>query len=216
MFGEKPSYEQLLNEIQQLDKTHTVWFISRLNMLLALGRFRSEDVIPIQHFLLGLLIDEALLEKLKKTFGSERLDERQPFHSLQFLSLLKLILLEAGKTGNKRPDSDRNVGHALGRCLIMANDLLSSDEGLRAVRSDRPSKKRRRLALLLQVGSGFEVNNPPDIMTSVVRSELIFGASFGAKASNPSILNGISLTTIQSWMILMSTTQSSLYSTTKS
>jgi hypothetical protein len=37
MFGERPSYEELLNQIRQFDKTHTVWFLSRLNMLLALG-----------------------------------------------------------------------------------------------------------------------------------------------------------------------------------
>lgn len=175
IFSERPSYDELLNEIRQFDKTHTAWFISRLNMLLALGRFHSQAIIPIQKLMLGLLIDEELLDKLKKTFGTERIDERQPFHSLQFLLLLKLVLLEAGKTGARRPDSDRNAGYALGRCLLMANDLLSSDKGLKAIRADRASEKRRRLALLLQVGSGFEVNNPPDIVAGVARSELIFG-----------------------------------------
>lgn len=175
MFGERPSHEELLNQIRQFDKTHTVWFLSRLNMLLALGRFHSENVIAIQKLMLGLLIDEELLDRMKKTFGTERIDERQPFHSLQFLLLLKLVLLEAGKTGNRRPDSDRQAGHALGRCLLMANDLLSSDKGLHAIRSDRVSEKRRRLALLLQMGSGMEVNNPPDIVVGVARSELIFG-----------------------------------------
>lgn len=89
--------------------------------------------------------------------------------------LLKLVLIEAGKTGNRRPDSDREASYALGRCLIMANDLLSSDEGIRAIRSKRPSQNRRRLALLLQLGSSFEVNNPPDIVASVARSEILFG-----------------------------------------
>jgi hypothetical protein len=175
MFGERPSLEQLLVEVRQFDKTQTVWFLSRLNMLLALGRFHSNNVIPIQNVMLGLLVDEELLEQLKKTFRTERIDERQPFHSLQFLLLLKLVLLEGEKTGNKRPDSDRTAAYTLGRCLIMTNDMLFTDERLRAIRPDRPSEKRRRLALLLQVGSGFEVNNPPDIVTSVARSDLIFG-----------------------------------------
>jgi hypothetical protein len=52
-------------------RTHTAWFISRLNMLLALGRFHSQEVIPIQKLMLGLQVDEELLEKLKKTFGTE-------------------------------------------------------------------------------------------------------------------------------------------------
>lgn len=175
MFGVRPSHDELLQEIRQFDKTHTAWFISRLNMLLALGRFHSQEVIPIQKLLLGLLIDQELLDKLKKTFGTERIDERQPFHSLQFLLLLRLVLLEAGKTGSKRPDSDQDAGHALGRCLLMANDLLSSEKGLKAIRSDRASEMRRRLALLLQVGPGLEVNNPPDIVAGVARSEMLFG-----------------------------------------
>jgi hypothetical protein len=175
MFGERPSFDELLKEIRQFDKTNAAWFIVRLNMLLALGRFHSQEIIPIQKLMLDLLIDEELLDKLKKTFGTERIDERQPFHSLQFLLLLKLVLLEAGKTGSRRPDSDRQAGYTLGRCLLMANDLLSSDKGLHAIRSDRASEKRRRLALLLQTGSGMEVNNPPDIVASVARSELMFG-----------------------------------------
>src|SRR6266566_4192058 len=79
MFGGRPSYDELLNEIRQFDKTHTAWFISRLNMLLALGRFHSQEIIPIQKLMLGLLIDEELLDKLKKTFGTERIEERTDF-----------------------------------------------------------------------------------------------------------------------------------------
>jgi hypothetical protein len=175
MFGERPSYEHLLEEIRQFDKTQTAWFLARLDMLLALGRAHSEDVIPIQKRMLGLLVDDELLAKMQKTFATERMDERQCFHSLQFLLLLKLVLLEGEKTGKRRPDSDQAAGFALGRCLLMANDLLSSDEGLRSINSGRPSEKRRRLALLLQVGSGLEVNNPPDVMTSVARSEVLYG-----------------------------------------
>src|SRR2546430_8675916 len=51
----------------------------------SLGRFHSEDVIAIQKLTLELLVDEDLLERLKKRFGPERMDERQCFHSLQFL-----------------------------------------------------------------------------------------------------------------------------------
>ena len=37
------------------------------------------------------------------------------------------------------------------------------------------SKIKRAVALQLQVGSGLEVNNPPAINTSMVRSDTIFG-----------------------------------------
>lgn len=154
VFGERPSYDQLLNEVRQFDKTHTAWFLSRLNMLLALGRFHSENVIPIQRVMLELLTDEEMSERLKKTFGAERLDERQCFHSLQLLLLLKVVLLEGEKTGNRRPDSDREAGYALGRCLVMANDLLSSDERLRAIRSGRPQRKEEDLLCYSKLARG--------------------------------------------------------------
>ena len=110
VFGERPSLKDLLHEVRQFDKTHTAWFLSRLNLLLTLGRFHSQDVIPIQRELLTLLIDADLLQRLQKTFATERIDERQPFHSLQFLSLLKLVLLEGEKTGNRRPDFRQGGG----------------------------------------------------------------------------------------------------------
>ena len=70
---------------------------------------------------------------------------------------------------------DIDAAHRLGRCLIMANDFLFTPENLRHIRRERPSIKRKRIALQLQVGSGLEVNNPPPIYTSIVRSEMIFG-----------------------------------------
>lgn len=66
MFGTRPSYDDLLQEIRQFDKTHTAWFISRLNMLLALGRFHSQEMTPIQNLMLGLLVDKELLSKIER------------------------------------------------------------------------------------------------------------------------------------------------------
>jgi len=88
---------------------------------------------------------------------------------------MKMFAVEGTKTGGLRPDMDINASHRLGRCLIMANDFLFTPENLRHIRRERPSIKRKRIALQLQVGSGLEVNNPPMINTSIVRSEMIFG-----------------------------------------
>jgi hypothetical protein len=57
----------------------------------------------------------------------------------------------------------------------MVNDFLSTPENLRLVGSSRTSKRLRKVALQLQVGSGLEVNNPPAIHASIVRSDKIFG-----------------------------------------
>jgi hypothetical protein len=177
MFGKHPTKAELLEEIRPLDRLHSVWLLARINVLLALGRIHSTEkqTVQLQTYLVNLLIGEDLFQDLKRRFGAERLENRQPFHSLQILTLMKMFALEGTKNGGLRPDMDIDAAHRLGRCLIMANDFLFTPENLRHIRRERPSIKRKRIALQLQVGSGLEVNNPPTINTSIVRSEMIFG-----------------------------------------
>jgi hypothetical protein len=177
MFGKHPTEAELIEEIRPLDRLHSVWLLARINILLALGRIHSteERTVRLQTYLVNLLVGDELFQDLKRKFGAERLEKRQPFHSLQILTLMKMITLEGTKGGGLRPDIDINAAHRLGRCLVMANDFLYTPENLRLLRRERPSLKRKRIALQLQVGSGLEVNNPPTINTSIVRSEMIFG-----------------------------------------
>jgi hypothetical protein len=176
MFGCRPTEEMLAGEVRLLDRLHTVWLLARINILLGLSRSRPEQlsVVQLQTYLVNLLIDEPLFQHLKDRFGGEHLAVRQPFHSLQILTLIKRMVLDGAKTGGQRPDQEMEAAHRLGRCLIMTNDLLLSEESARAVRSDRPSTMRKRIALQLQLGPGYEVNNPPEIAASIVRSEIIF------------------------------------------
>lgn len=177
MFGKHPTKAELIEEIRPLDRLHSAWLLARINILLALGRIHSTEkqTVKLQTYLVNLLIGEELFQDLKRRFGAERLEKRQPFHSLQILTLIKMFALEGTKDGGLRPDMDIDAAHRLGRCLIMANDFLFTPENLRHIRRERPSIKRKRIALQLQVGSGLEVNNPPTINTSIVRSEMIFG-----------------------------------------
>jgi len=177
LFGKHPTEADLIDQIRPLDRLHSVWLLARINILLALDRFHSDEkrTVQLQRYLVNLLIGEELFQDLKRRFGSERLEERQPFHSLQVLTLMKMIVLEGAKSGGLRPDIDIDAAHRLGRCLIMANDFLFTPEHMRHIRRERPSINRKRIALQLQVGSGLEVNNPPTINTSIVRSEIIFG-----------------------------------------
>jgi hypothetical protein len=177
MFGKHPTKAELVDQIRPLDRLHSVWLLARINILLALGRIHPTEkrTVQLQTYLVNLLIGEELFQELRKKFGSERLVKRQPFHSLQILTLMKMIAMEGTKTGGMRPDIDMGAAHRLGRCLIMANDFLFTPENLRHIRRERPSMKKKRVALQLQMGSGLEVNNPPTINTSIVRSEMIFG-----------------------------------------
>jgi hypothetical protein len=88
--------------------------------------------------------------------------------------LMKKVVLEGARTGGLRPDTEREAALRLGRCLMMVNDFLFTEGSARATRADRKSTRRRRIALQLQVGPGLEVNNPPTIEKSIVRTDMIF------------------------------------------
>ena len=179
MFGSHPTEAELIEQVRPLDRFHSLWLLARINLLLALDRFNEHmnerRTAKLQTYLVNLLVDEELFENLKRKFGPERLEDRQPFHFLQVLTLMKKIAIEGAKEGGLRPDADREAAYRLGRCLIMANDFLFAPEYLRAIRRGRPSIKKKRIALQLQVGAGLEVANPPAINTSIVRSDVIFG-----------------------------------------
>ena len=175
-FGVRPTEDQLLDQIRHLDRLHTFWLLARINILLALDRLHRDpkETIGLQTYLVNTFIDEDLFESLKKKFGPESLADRQPFHSLQILTLMKRVILEGAREGGIRPDVDREGAHRLGRCLLMVNDFLFDEVNSRAISASRPSPRRRKIALQLQVGSGLEVNNPPSIDRSTVRSDIIF------------------------------------------
>jgi hypothetical protein len=130
--------------------------------------------IELQTYLVNSFIDQELFENLKRKFGRERLEVRTPFHSLQVLALMKRVILDGARDGGVRPDEDIQGAHRLGRCLMMINDFLFTEGNAQSISANRKSKGRRRIALQLQVGSGVEVNNPPLIDRSIVRTDIIF------------------------------------------
>jgi hypothetical protein len=176
IFGTPPAEGEMLKEIRVLDRLHTILLLSQMNLLLALDRFHpgEERTIELQTFLVNLLIDDDLFAHLKDKFGKERLAYLRPFHSLQVLTLIKRVMLNGSKTGGLQPGTDKEANIRLGRCLIMMNDFLVTPENISAIRPERPSSKRK-IALQLQMGSSLEISNPPEIHTSVVRSDMIFG-----------------------------------------
>jgi hypothetical protein len=176
MFGVRPTEDQLLREVRSLDRLHTFWLLARINILLALDRVHRDpkETIRLQTYLVNAFIDDELFESLRQKFGRERLVDRQPFHSLQVLTLMKKVILGGAREGGIKPDSSREGANCLGRCLMMINDFLFTDGNAQAINANRISQKRRRIALQLQLGSGLEVNNPPSIERSIVRSDIIF------------------------------------------
>jgi hypothetical protein len=181
LFGRRPTEGEVLEEIRQFDRLNTLWLLARIDLLLSLERVHSTEAVTIelQTFLVNLFIDDDLFERLKEKFGHERLFKRTPFHSLQVLTLARMVALHSKPGDGLRPDTDKATSLRLGRCLLMANDLLSTPQNLSRIRRNRPSRKLTKLALQLQVGAGLEVYNPPPIYASILRSDVIFNELLG-------------------------------------
>jgi hypothetical protein len=176
LYGTRPTESDLLTELCGLERFHTMLVLCQMNLLLALDRFHSNDqgTTELQTFLVNLLIDDELFTRLRDTFGHEKLVDLRPFHSLQVLTLMKKVMLDSSKVGGLQPGMDTRANISLGRCLMMTNDLLVSEKNIEDIASENPPAKRK-IALQMQIGSSMEISNPPQIFTSVVRSDLIFG-----------------------------------------
>lgn len=174
LYGQSPSEQEIVQGLRALDRLHTVLLLARISIHLALDRFHNDprDTAALQGFLIRNFVDDGLLQKLKERYGQERLDFRYAFHRQQVLTLAKWAVLEGAKDGGVRPDEDEGARYRLGRCLLMTSDLLLSPEMRRALK--RVSRKKKLLSLQLQLGSGFEINNPPEIKASIVRSDVMF------------------------------------------
>ena len=176
LFGTRPTYEQLLREIHMLDPGTVIPTLAWIDLLLVLDRFHSDETQTheVQTYLVNRFVDDDLFARLKAAYGHEQLVVRRPFHSRQVLTLMKTILAETSNIGRPQPFTDSESAYRLGRCLIMANDFLVTPQNISAISPNRPPSERK-IALQLQVGSGLEINNPPPIHTSIVRSDMIFG-----------------------------------------
>jgi len=176
LFGTRPTHEQLLREILMLDAGTVIPTLAWIDLLLVLDRFHSEDkqTHELQTYLVNRFVDNDLFARLQTAYGHEQLVLRRPFHSRQVLTLMKNILAETSNIGRPQPSIDSESAFRLGRCLIMTNDFLVTPQNISAISPNRPPSERK-IALQLQVGSGLEINNPPPIHTSIVRSDMIFG-----------------------------------------
>lgn len=178
LFGILPTKDEVVRQLRTLNRLHTVILLCRINTHLFLDSSRTNprETVELQRFLGGSFLDEEVVQKANRKFGGDRLDFRRAFHFQQILTTLKWALLEGSATQGIRPDADDIARQQLGRCLIKVNDLLLSPQMRRGIRKWRQSPSINNfLALQLFGGSGFEVNNPPAIPSSVVRSDLVFG-----------------------------------------
>jgi hypothetical protein len=120
-------------------------------------------------------LDDEVFSQLKGKVGPERLDVRSIFHSQQVLLLARYILVYGTVDSGEQTEESKEARGILGKCLLFVSDLLVSPEMGADLRNNAMPKNKRTIILQLSAASGMEVNNPPNIRSSVVRSDALFG-----------------------------------------
>jgi hypothetical protein len=175
--GERCTEQDIANFLRGLNRMSALVSLARINTLLAVDRFRreSELTIKVQGFLVSNFLDDDTFSRLKRKFGTERLDVRSIFHSQQVLLLARYVLTYGAAEGGAETEQDKEARGVLGKCLLVAGDLLVPPEMAANLRDRTRPKPKRAVLLQLSAASGFEVNNPPDLRASIVRSDTLFG-----------------------------------------
>lgn len=172
-----PTESEILAGLSTVDRMGLLSLLSRICAHLFVDNIhRATDLtIGLQEFLACNLFSDELIARAQERFGTQRLDELRPFHLQQTLTLFQMGVLAAAKEGGLHPDKDASALLGIGTCLLKASDLLHSPQMRLAtdLMMQNPTQDSV-LDILLQAWSGLEVNNPPEIVNSVVRSDVIF------------------------------------------
>ena len=147
--------------------------LAQMNSLLSLSGNLPERLQYLQGRFCANFLDEQLYEgRLQTKFGRVKSDERPVFFRQQLLFLLRLCALECSENAPLIVDGKTEAGFELGRCCLMMSDHLHSRKQEQDISQGTPSKVRKHL--LIQMAPTRELNNPPSIQRSMVRSDIIF------------------------------------------
>src|ERR1700722_6782745 len=178
LFGVIPKENEVLEVIQRFNRQSTAVLLSRLGIQLFLDQARrnTEETIYLQSFLVANFWDDDVLNRAKEKFPTDRLSFRRAFHLQQILTLLKWTVIHGRSVGGIEPDKDQKARFELGRCMLKTSDLLLSVSMRGKIADARKTQSLKRyLRAQLQMGAGFDINNPPPVPNAVARSETIFG-----------------------------------------
>jgi hypothetical protein len=175
--GKRGTERDIADLVKGLNRTSALVSLARINILLAVDRFRRENnlTIKVQGYLVSDFLDDDVFSRLKEKFGAERLDVRSIFHSQQVLLLARYVLIYSAVEGGAETEESKEARGILGKCLLLVSDLLVSPEMAADLRDKTMPKPKNSILLQLSVAAGVEVNNPPDMRSSVVRSDTLFG-----------------------------------------
>lgn len=147
--------------------------LARLNTLISFYPYISDKQRFVQSRILERFTDPDLLKRITEKFPGERLwSERIIFHRQQFLTMMKIILLESDTEGDRDLAEDAVAQRELGTACLIFNDLLSLPEHEERLRPQTGSNDETRIRseLFSQLVFSAELSNIPRVPHATVRN----------------------------------------------
>src|SRR5208282_2502902 len=119
--GERGTEHRVAELVKGLNRSSALVSLARINILLAVDRFRRETelTIKVQGFLVSNFLDDDSFSRLKDKFGAERLDVRSIFHSQQVLLLARYVLIHGTVDDGAKTEENKEARGILGKALLL-------------------------------------------------------------------------------------------------
>jgi hypothetical protein len=177
------SYSELTNEapadadmrriLLSYRRRSAFFTLAKLNTLISFYPYASDKQRFVQSRMLERFTDAAMLRRITTMFPGERLwSERIVFHRQQFLTMMKIILLESETEGDRDLAEDAVAQRELGTACLMLNDLLFLPEQEQRLQPQEGSdeEKRIRSELFSQLVFSAELSNIPKVPHATARN----------------------------------------------
>jgi hypothetical protein len=170
--GLKPTEADVASLLFPMDVRAVLFILGRMNLHFRLARAAEDKnykqaVGEAQAYLFNNFTDEELFEQIKSALKLTKTHERALFHPLQILNVARCAVkyCKGKNSSGSVTDEDR---FAIGRCCLMMNELLTTDE--ENAKLSHGSANLRIAELMTQLLPGFETNNPGDLSSFLNRS----------------------------------------------
>ena len=174
LFDRRPVMHELVELIKKIPLRHAVLVISRLNMAVrfVMEEGSGEDFAKVQKRLIEDHLDDDIHALLRERLRTARLEDRPIFLPQCLLSILRLVLVQCDPVPQPTLEEDEFVRLSIGRACLIMNDLLitTEEEGKLVNGSD----DERRIGLMVQAMSGFEVANSPRAEHLIRRLKIMY------------------------------------------
>ncbi len=165
--------DELIDLLRGIPIRHALYTLSSLNLCL---RVAMEDATQnfgkVQEKMLVMHLDDECRNLLEQRFPHERCEDRPVFLPECLLNVMRVVI----DYGDPKPlpviEEDQRIMHRIGRACLMVNSLLVSSEQAEGLRTG--TNDDRRIELMTQFLSGFELANPPKADHLIPRLEVMY------------------------------------------